>query len=180
VKKIIALCYMLALAAMGLSCSETLQKRYDRRHGITSDSDDYSSDRSKYDSRTPTSGSTYRKDYDRLADENSKASGSAGSGDVDYNRRLVEQYNDMDKTGELVLYELDALESRWNVLLNEYRTAKSSGKEVIAGELDKISADQTLLYKAYISIYRNGKNNWPAVKREVEQTLRNVRRATER
>ncbi|WP_229215080.1 hypothetical protein [Dyadobacter bucti] len=179
-KKNTALFCMLALAAMGFSCSETLQRKYDRRHGITSDSDDYRSDSDRYDRRTPTSTSVYRKDYDRIADENSRGVGSTGSGDADYNRRLVDQYTDMDKTGELVLYELDALESRWNVLLSEYRTARSSGKEVIATELDKISADQILLYKAYTNIYRNGKNNWAAVKREVENTLRSVRRATER
>lgn len=170
---------MLVIAATGLSCSETLQRKYDRRHGITSDEDDYRTNRDRYDRRTPTSTSVYKKDYDRLADENSRA-GLNGSGDADYNRRLVEQYAEMDKTGELVLYELDALESRWNVLLNEYRTAKSSGKDVISLELDRISANQILLYKAYTSIYRNGKNNWPAVKREVENTLRNVRTATDR
>jgi hypothetical protein len=92
----------------------------------------------------------------------------------------VSQYEEMDKVGELVLYELDILDGRWNVLMGEYRTSNQSGKEVISAELDKISDDRLVLYKAYTNIYKNGKTNWPAVKREVENTLRSIRKVTDK
>lgn len=167
------------MAVMTISCSATLQRRYDQRHGTTSSTDqpDRYSDTRYGD--TPSSQNTYKKDYGKVADDNS-GSTAAVSDNADYNHKLLLQYAEMDKLGEVVLYELDILESRWNVLLEEYRNSKASGKQVISNELDKISEDRVVLYKAYTNIYRNGKTNWPVVKREVENTLRSVRRVGEK
>lgn len=82
----------------------------------------------------------------------------------------------MDKLGEVVLYELDILETRYNNLLTEYRTAKPSQRQVMSVELDKISDDRLVLYKAYTNIYRHGKGDWPNVRKDVENALRSVRK----
>lgn len=172
---------MAAFAALSFSCSATLQRRYDRMHGTSSTSSESSTDRS---SRAPASDRndqsadpTYRKDYDRVVDgNNSSASVSTpASGNADYNQRLLNQYADMDKLAEVVLYELDNLENRYNNLLNEYKNAKSSSRQAMAMELDKISDDRLALYKAYTNIYRNGKSDWANVKRDVDNTLREYR-----
>jgi len=164
----------------GVSCSETLQRNYDRRHGTYS-GDRYSqSERDRMNRRENAADrDTYRRDYNRIASEDVTATARPG-GDTGTNQQLLSQYEDMDKLGEVVIYELDVLERRWNVLLNEYKTADQSQKEVISTELDQISADQITLYKAYTNIYRNGKTNWPVVKREVETTLRTVRKVADR
>ena len=167
-KKLAIAGFVLCVALTQISCTKTLQRRYDQRHGTTGstyDGTDYSTDRD-----------TYRRDYDKIAETDVRRT----DGNPDYNQRLVNQYQEMDKLGDLVLYELDIMERRWNVLINEYKTAKSSSKTVIANELDKIDADQKVLYKAYTNIYRNGKTNWPVVKSEVESSLRSVRRVVDR
>ena len=170
------------LATFGFSCTQQLQRRYDQRHGTsTYKSSDYDSDRST--NTDYRSGSeTYRKDYDKVSDGTSTGSYaiSASPGSADYNQQMIGLYQEMDKLGEVVVYELDILESRRNVLLNEYKSAKSSQKQVIGDQLDRISDDQMALYKAYTNIYRNGKSNWTTVKRDVEQVLRSVRRVPER
>lgn len=173
---------MAVFAVLAFSCSAALQRRYDQRHGISSSSSASSTDRSSREpdnSRsTETSNGTYRKDYDRVADNGSNAGTvtSPASGNADYNQRLLNQYADMDKLAEVVLYELDNLENRYNNLLNEYKNAKSSSRQVMAMELDKISDDRLALYKAYTNIYRNGKSDWANVKRDVENTLREYRK----
>ena len=181
-KKLYIWSVMAVFAALTFSCSAALQRRYDQRHGISSSSSTSSTDRS---SRTPdtgrnaeTSDVTYRKDYDRVADNGNSAGAttSPAGGNTDYNQRLLNQYADMDKLGEVVLYELDNLENRYNNLLNEYKNAKSSSRQVMAMELDKISDDRLMLYKAYTSIYRNGKSDWANVKRDVDNTLREYRK----
>lgn len=98
------------------------------------------------------------------------------SGNADYNQQLLNQYTEMDKLAEVVLYELDNLENRYNNLLNEYKNAKSSSRQVMAMELDKISDDRLVLYRAYTNIYRNGKSDWANVKRDVDTTLREIRK----
>lgn len=173
---------MAVFAALTFSCSAALQRRYDQRHGISSSSSTSSSDRS---SRAPDGGKgsetadgTYRKDYDRVVDGSSSA-GSVSTpvgGNAGYNQQLLNQYTDMDKLAEVVLYELDNLENRYNNLLNEYKNAKSSSRQVMAMELDKISDDRLMLYKAYTNIYRNGKSDWANVKRDVDNTLREYRK----
>jgi hypothetical protein len=179
VKKIYLFCSLAALTAISVSCSQQLQRRYDQRHGTSTSSSDYGYDRSDNSDYRSGSG-TYRKDYDKVTDPNSRSDspivGSPGS--ADYNQQMLALYQEMDKLGEVVLYELDILESRYNVLIGEYRSAKSSQKQVLADQLDKISADQLVLYRAYTNIYRNGKTNWTSVKRDVENDLRSVRRVS--
>ncbi|WP_031526604.1 hypothetical protein [Dyadobacter crusticola] len=156
-----------AVAAFQLSCSATLQKRYDQRHGTST----YDSDRYR-NTRSTGSDDSYRRDYSKINEGSSR-----GAGDADYNRNLVLQYQEMDKLGEVVLYEISNLEKRWDTLIGEYRSARNSGRQVISDQLDRIDEDQKMLYKAYTRIYRDGKSNWPAVKSEVESTLNSVRRA---
>jgi hypothetical protein len=173
---------MATFAGLTFSCSAALQRRYDQRHGISSSSSTSSTDRSSRapdNSRTTeTADATYRKDYDRVVDGNGSVANVAtpASGNADYNQRLLNQYADMDKLAEVVLYELDNLENRYNNLLNEYKNAKSSSRQVMAMELDKISDDRLMLYKAYANIYRNGKSDWANVKRDVDNTLREYRK----
>ncbi|KAA6441516.1 hypothetical protein FEM33_01945 [Dyadobacter flavalbus] len=174
------LVYCIILFVTGVSCSETLQRNYDRRHGTYS-GDRYSrAERDRINRREDAaSRSAYRRDYDRVtADDLSIRAGSGGG--TGSNAQLLVQYEDMDKVGEVIIYELDVLERRWNVLLNEYKTADQTQKETISTELDQISADQITLYKAYTRIYREGKTNWPIVKRDVENTLRTVRKVADK
>ncbi|WP_439554790.1 hypothetical protein [Dyadobacter sp.] len=167
-KKPFTICILSVVAALQISCSATLQKRYDQRHGTST----YDSDSDRYrSSRTTGSDDSYRRDYSKINEGNSR-----GAGDADYNRELVLQYQDMDKLGEVVLYEISNLEKRWDTLIGEYKSARNSGRQVISDQLDRIDEDQKTLYKAYTHIYRDGKNNWPAVKSEVESTLNSVRR----
>jgi len=179
VKKLCIWAATTAFAALTFSCSATLQRRYDRMHGTSSASSTERSSRDPdYDRDNQAVDPTYRKDYDRVVD-NSGAAGTGSTsvgGNADYNQRLLNQYADMDKLAEVVLYELDNLENRYNTLLNEYKNAKSSSRQVMAMELDKISDDRVMLYKAYTSIYRNGKSDWINVKRDVENTLREYRK----
>ena len=149
-------------------------------HGTSSASSTSSTDRS---SRVPegerndqAADPNYRKDYDRVVDGNGSSVTTPVSGNADYNQRLLNQYADMDKLAEVVLYELDNLENRYNNLLNEYKNAKSSSRQAMAMELDKISDDRLMLYKAYTNIYRNGKTDWANVKRDVDNTLREYRK----
>jgi hypothetical protein len=161
-----------ASAFLCLSCSDTLQKRYDQRHGTSTYNSDSDSDSDRYTkTRSSGSGDTYRRDYGKAADNDSR-----GADNADYNRNLVLQYQEMDKLGEVVLYEISNLEKRWDTLLGEYKSARTSGRQVISDELDRIDEDQKTLYKAYTNIYRNGKNNWPVVKTEVENTLSSIRK----
>ncbi|TLU99463.1 hypothetical protein [Dyadobacter luticola] len=174
---IISYC-LIFLALIQFSCSETLQRRYDQRHGTTSSSDRYGNDdrdRSRT-SPTTTGKDAYRRDYDKMMEEDVKSNYPK----ADYNQKLVTQYEEMDKMGELVLYELDILENRWNALTDDYKNANSSEKESIASQLDRITDDRLVLYKAYTNIYKNGKTNWLVVKPEVENTLRSVRRVSEK
>ena len=173
---------MSAFAALTFSCSATLQRRYDRMHGTSSTSSTSSTDRS---SRAPDNDrdnqagdQAYRKDYERVVDGSASTAGATTSvsGNVSYNQQLLNQYTDMDKLAEVVLYELDNLENRYNNLLNEYKNAKSSSRQAMAMELDKISDDRLMLYKAYTNIYRNGKTDWANVKRDVDNTLREYRK----
>ncbi|MCF2487929.1 hypothetical protein [Dyadobacter sp. CY347] len=179
-KNIYLICFMAALTVIGSSCSQQLQRRYDQRHGTTTGSTDASA--RSYDSDYRSNNGTYKRDYDRVLNDSqrSESQNNGSPGSADYNQQLISQYQEMDKLGEVVLYELDNLESRYNVLINEYKTAKSSQKGVLADQLDKVSADQLVLYRAYTNIYRNGKTNWVAVKRDVENDLRSVRRVADR
>jgi hypothetical protein len=164
------------LALASLSCSETLQRRYDKRHGTTTAGDRYGSDRYDNETTYSTGNQTYQRDYSKVTDSNIR---NADNSD-DYNRKFVAQYEDMDRLADQVLFELDILEKRWNLLLEEYRKAKSSSRNSISNELDRINDDQKVLNKAYIRIYRDGKTDWPLVRNEVENTLTSFRRLRER
>lgn len=166
------------LATLTCSCSAALQRRYDQRHGIStsSTSTERSSREPDTDRNSRANDPTYRKDYDRVADSKAGTTSARVGGSADYNQQLLNQYAEMDKLAEVVLYELDNLENRYNNLLNEYKNAKSSSRQVMAMELDKISDDRLVLYKAYTNIYRNGKSDWVNVRREVDETLREIRK----
>lgn len=172
---------MVAITAVGLatfSCSATLQRRYDRMHGTSSTSSTDRSSRTPQDERdSQANDGNYRKDYDKVVDSNTAGSMPAtAGGDAGYGQQLLNRYTEMDKLAEVVLYELDNLENRYNNLLNEYKNAKSSSRQAMAMELDKISDDRLMLYKAYTHIYRNGKSDWGNVKRDVDNTLREYRK----
>lgn len=171
---------MVAMTAVGLatfSCSATLQRRYDRMHGTSSTSSTDRSSRAPQDERdSQANDGNYRKDYDKVVDSNAGGISTPASGDAGYSQQLLNQYTEMDKLAEVVLYELDNLENRYNNLLNEYKNAKSSSRQAMAMELDKISDDRLILYKAYTHIYRNGKSDWGNVKRDVDNTLREYRK----
>lgn len=121
----------------------------------------------------------YRKDYARQADTKSENSditlNSSGNSIQDYNQKLVNQYAEMDKLGDVILYELGIVERRYASLLDQYKMADKAGREVIARQLDKLTADQLTLYKSYTKVYKDGKTDWPAVKSEVERSLLNLR-----
>lgn len=174
-----------AMTVLAASCSDTLQRRYDRMHGTSSGESSYRSSRTDDNDRNyRTADGAYRKDYDRVVegsgtDTRTYDSGTSGFGTPgtgDYNQRLLGQYAEMDKLAEVVLYELDNLDGRYNNLLTEYRNAKPSSRQAMSMQLDRISDDRLLLYRAYTNIYRNGKSDWVNVKRDVENTLREVRR----
>lgn len=171
---------MVAFAACAQSCSAALQRRYDQRHdsSASSSSTDRSSRAPDDDRNSQTTDPNYRKDYDRVVDNNSGTGNAttSASGNAGYNQQLLNQYAEMDKLAEVVLYELDNLENRYNTLLNEYKNAKSSSRQVMAMELDKISDDRLVLYKAYTNIYRNGRSDWANVRRDVDNTLREIRK----
>ncbi|MGN7888498.1 hypothetical protein [Dyadobacter sp. 22481] len=179
-KRLSIMAAIATIAVATFSCSAALQRRYDQRHGVSSSTS--STDRS---SRAPegtrdsqTADPNYRKDYDRVVDGNGSAGGVTTPirGNAGYNQQLLNQYTEMDKLAEVVLYELDNLENKYNNLLNEYKNAKSSSRQVMAIELDRISDDRLMLYKTYTNIYRNGKSDWANVKRDVDATLREYRK----
>jgi hypothetical protein len=179
VKKLYIWGTLAAFGAFTVSCSAALQRRYDQRHGVSSSTSatDRSSRTPENDRDYPTTDPTYRKDYDRVVDGNNTSGATMPvSGNADYNQRLLSQYTEMDKLAEVVLYELDNLENRYNTLLNEYKTAKQSQRQVMSVELDKISDNRLVLYKAYTDVYRNGKADWANVKTRVDNTLREVRK----
>lgn len=168
---------MATIAIATFSCSAALQRRYDQRHGVSS-STDRSSRAPDGERDSQTADANYRKDYDKVVDGNGSTGGATTpvSGNAGYNQQLLNQYTEMDKLAEVVLYELDNLENKYNNLLNEYKNAKSSSRQVMAMELDRISDDRLVLYKTYTNIYRNGKSDWGNVKRDVDATLREYRK----
>lgn len=119
----------------------------------------------------------YRRDYSRTTDPNTPTTYKpviAGN-TPDENQRLIQQYAEMDKLADVVLYEIDIVERRWDRLLNQYKGANQNDRNAISQDLDKLNADQLTLYKAYTKIYKNGKSDWPKVKSEVDATLLNLR-----
>ena len=122
---------------------------------------------------------TYRKDYSRLTDSKVENSSSVNSSSAnlgqEYNQKMLAQYADMDKLGDVVIYEIDIMDRRYALLLDQFKTADNQDRDVISRELDDLNANQIKLYKSYIKIYRDGKTDWPKVKSEVETTLLSLR-----
>jgi hypothetical protein len=122
---------------------------------------------------------TYKKDYSKSGSNSDVRSGSDSRNGSDSNTRtnqqLLDQYAEMDKLGDLVLYELDIVERRKDVLLNKYKSASSSERETLENELNTLDNNQVALYKAYVKVYKEGKTDWPAVHQSVESTLLSLR-----
>jgi len=196
------LIYLFLIAIVSSSCSGvknmsgTLSKSDSRtttdytRHGdyvknadsISSQSaTSYRPATTKYVSTSDTkSNNVYRKDYSRLTDSNLSenvplANTVSGNSMQDYNQKMVNQYAEMDKLGDVIIYELDILDRRYAALLEQFKTANNQDRELIAKDLDKINADQLTLYKSYTTVYKNGKTDWPRVKSNVESTLMSLR-----
>ncbi|MCE7039638.1 hypothetical protein [Dyadobacter sp. CY312] len=193
------LLFAVACGLLGFSCSgvknmsSTLSKS-DSRTSTVSDTKhgDYLNQSTKVDTvsarkayvpatnrteETYKSNDTYKKDYGRLTDTkpDNATGGNVVAGNPDVNQKLVNLYSEMDKLGDVVLYEIDITERRYSRLLDQFKTANANDRDLIAKDLDKLSADQLLLYKTYTQIYKNGKADWPRVKADVEATLMNLR-----
>ena len=121
----------------------------------------------------------YKKDYARITDGKAgslNAPGSfSGNSVQDYNQKVVNQYAEMDRLGDVILYELDIIERRYTSLLEQYKTSNNQDRDAVARELDVLNANQLTLYKSYTTIYKNGRNDWPQVKAQVETMLLNLR-----
>jgi len=118
----------------------------------------------------------YRADYGKMSGGKlDNQSVMPFNGNAEINDRLVKQYAEMDRLADLVLYELNILEKRWDLLLSKYKTAAPADRERIAADLDLLSADQLKLYRAHVKIYKEGKNDWEATKKDVDATLLAVR-----
>jgi hypothetical protein len=128
---------------------------------------------------TSPSDVTYKRDYSKSGSNSDVRSGSDSRNGSDLNTRsnqqLLDQYAEMDKLGDLVLYELDIVERRRDVLLDKYKSASSSERETLSSELNTLDNNQIALYKAYVKVYKEGKTNWPAVHQSVESILLSLR-----
>lgn len=185
-------CGLFAVSCTGVkNMSGTLSKSDGRGYSSDKKHGDYLSSSTSTDSvrtyqapsrmntyeKENTSNDSYRRDYGRLTDTKSETqpAGTTITGNPDFNQKLVNQYAEMDKLGELVLYEIDITEKRYAKLLDQFRTANNNDRDAISRELDKLNADQLLLYKTYTNIYKYGKSDWSKVKSDVETTLMNLR-----
>ena len=153
---------------------------YTGKDSVARQSDTYQSGTKKYEMANESKNTgVYRKDYNKLTDGRSEntdpESNKSGNSIQDYNQKLVNQYAEMDKLGDVILYELDIVDRRYSLLLDQYKTAGNTDRESISAELDKLSANQLTLYRSYTKVYKNGKTDWPRVKNEVETTLMNLR-----
>lgn len=122
-------------------------------------------------------GRTEKKSYATpVSNTDSRTANVSGQeGKAESNQHLVDQYAEMDKLGELVLYELDITERRKDSLLDRFKNASSSERENITQELNKLDGNQLTLYKAYVKVYKEGKTDWIATRKQVEDTLFNIR-----
>lgn len=116
----------------------------------------------------------YRRDYSQLASASAPPAQSSVAPTTENVARL-RQYEEMDRLADLVVYEIDILQKRWDQLLARYKTASQAEREGISRDLDLVSADQLKLYRAHVHIYRDGKQDWPLVKKEVENVLLVIR-----
>jgi len=177
--------YFILLLAASLNFSCANLKSSLSKSG-SSDSRDYSS-RPTYagtsrDSvavvKTPTSYNVERPDErseNRNTPDRKIADNTVRKTGADQNQNLEVQYAEMDKLADRVLYELEVNERQKEGLLDRFRSASSGDRETISQELNKLDANQITLYKAYVRIYKDGKSNWTAVQRSVEDTLLGLR-----
>lgn len=134
--------------------------------------------RTSYNTGTANrSEAQYKKDYLKTGSDADlrSASDSRNNAGSETNQQLINRYAEMDKLGDLVLYELDIVERRREVLLGKYRSASDSERETMTSELNTLDNSQLTLYKAYVKVYKEGKTDWPAVHKSVEDTLLSLR-----
>ncbi|MEO6686837.1 MAG: hypothetical protein ABIN24_12775 [Dyadobacter sp.] len=121
----------------------------------------------------------YKKDYLKTGNETDIRPGSdsriGNNSNAEANQQLINQYAEMDKLGGLVLYELDIVERRRDVLLEKFRSASAQERETLTSELNTLDGNQIALYKAYVKVYKEGKTDWPNVHKSVENTLLSLR-----
>ncbi|MCF2444938.1 hypothetical protein L0657_13300 [Dyadobacter sp. CY345] len=147
----------------------------------SSDSRDYSS-RTTYASyprdsaavSKPSSSYDTRRDDEKNLNTEIKTERKA-TGTPVTEQNSLEQYSEMDKVADRILYELEINEKQKASLLERFRSASSNDRENISQELNKLDANQLTLYKAYVHVYKDGKSNWPAVRKSVEDTLLGLR-----
>lgn len=123
--------------------------------------------------KTSTSYDTRKTDERNLNAEIKNESREIGTPAMDQN--LLTQYSEMDKVADRILYELEINERQKVSLLDRFKSASSNERENISQELNKLDANQLTLYKAYVHVYKDGKSNWPAVRKSVEDTLLGLR-----
>ena len=151
------------------------------RHGDYLDTDSINTQAAysagRVNAATPAQSNSYRKDYSQLSEmkTENQTTGTISSGTSDYNQKLVNQYIEMDKLADVILYELDITDRRWTVLLEQYKKAGNNDRQLISRDLDKLQAEQLMLYKLYTKVYKNGKSDWPGVKEEVDAALITLR-----
>lgn len=85
--------------------------------------------------------------------------------------RMAQQYGEMDRLAEVVLYELKIVERRYDKLIVQYKSASNSDRNRISAELDRLTADQLNLYRMYVKIYKDGKSNWVKTRSDIEDNL---------
>ncbi|PWJ58825.1 hypothetical protein CLV98_103192 [Dyadobacter jejuensis] len=123
-----------------------------------------------------TSGVAYSKNYDQKMGvmppmpAPPKVSATDNALQV-YNQKIVDQYKEMDQLGEVVLYEINIIDKTWSQYAQQYKMASANERDQLARELSRLDDNKLILYKAYTRIYKQGRADWPAVKKEVEQTL---------
>jgi hypothetical protein len=191
-KKIHLLTYLLLAGICTFSCtgmknmSGTLTKSdasgssYEGRHG------DYLNNASRKDTvqggntqtRPGSPSGEYRKDYAKITDGPTDQTAAVKANQTDQYQQLTHQFDDMDKLADVVLYEVDITERRYNKLLTDFKSASAENRQAISRELDALSANQMTLYKSYVSIYKQGRADWPKVKADVDATLLRLRGIT--
>lgn len=177
--------FIFSCANLKSSLSKTDGSDYNRQQPVTSSSVQkdtmtvIKSTTSYNTGKADQSEVRYKKDYLKTANEtdlrNGQDSRNGNNSSAEANQQLLNQYAEMDKLGGLVLYELDIVERRRDVLLDKFRSASPSERETLSNELNTLDGNQIALYKAYVKVYKEGKTDWPAVHKSVENTLFSLR-----
>ena len=177
-RRIFIFIVIVSVASLNFSCANL---KSSLSKSDASDSRDYSS-RPTYASssrdsvtvvKTSTSYNTGRTDDRNLNAEIKNDRRDVATPVSDQN--FLVQYSEMDKVADRILYELEINEKQKGNLLDRFKSASSGDRESINQELNKLDANQLTLYKAYVHVYKDGKSNWPVVRKSVEDTLLNLR-----